>query len=133
MNVNKPIKNTGLKIEKFLEFRNGLSSEDKKLEAGVLIEEIKTINVDSAYHKVSSRIKTQSQTTRFITIITRVAAVLTLPLLAFTDLEPVFSAKTFRTGSKRNYLVRNRKSGRNALTRGFARWHRPVAECRKQN
>jgi hypothetical protein len=41
MYENKPIKNTGLKIEKFLEFRNGLSSEDKKLEAGLLIEEIK--------------------------------------------------------------------------------------------
>ncbi|HSM48528.1 MAG TPA: FecR domain-containing protein, partial [Draconibacterium sp.] len=93
MNENKPIKNTGLKIEKFLEFRNGLSSEDKKLEAGVLIEEIKTINVDSAYHKVSSRIKTQSQTKRFITIITRVAAVLTLPLLAFTVWSLFFQEK----------------------------------------
>lgn len=84
MYENKPIKNTGLKIEKFLEFRNGLSSEDKKMEAGLLIEEIKTVNIDGAYHKVSHRIKTQSQTTRIITIITRIAAVLTLPLLAFT-------------------------------------------------
>lgn len=84
MHANKPIKNTGLKIEKFLEYRNGLSSEDKKLEAGLLIEEIKTVDVNSAYHKVNNRIKTQSQTTRIISIITRVAAVLTLPLLAFT-------------------------------------------------
>jgi ferric-dicitrate binding protein FerR (iron transport regulator) len=84
MNVNKPIKNTGLKIEKFLEFRNTLSPEDKKMEAGVLIGEIKSIDVDNAYNKVTSRIKTQSQTTRIITIITRIAAVLTLPLLAFT-------------------------------------------------
>lgn len=84
MHENKPIKNTGRKIEKFFEFRNGLSSEDKKLEAGLLIEEIKTVDVDRAYHKVSSRIKTPSQTTRIITIITRIAAVLTLPLLAFT-------------------------------------------------
>lgn len=84
MYENKPIKNTGLRIEKFLEFRNELSSEDKKLEAGLLIDEIKTVNVESAYHKVSSRIKTQSQTSRIITIITRIAAVFTLPLLAFT-------------------------------------------------
>ena len=84
MQENKTIKNTGLKIEKFLEFRNGLTSEDKKLEAGLLIEEIKTVDVDRAYHKVSSRIKAQSQTTRIISIITRIAAVLTLPLLAFT-------------------------------------------------
>ena len=84
MHENKPIKNTGLEIEKFLDFRSGLTSEDKKLEAGVLIEEIKTVNVDTAYHKVSSRIKARSQTTHIITIITRIAAVFTLPLLAFT-------------------------------------------------
>lgn len=84
MHENKPIKNTGLKIEKFLDFRNGLTTEDKKLEAGVLIEEIKTVDVDTAYHKVSSRIKARSQTTHIITIITRIAAVFTLPLLAFT-------------------------------------------------
>ena len=93
MYENKPIKNTGLKIEQFLEFRNGLSSEDKKLEAGLLIEEIKTVNVDSAYRKVSSRIKTQSKTTRIITIITRIAAVLTLPLLAFTVWSLFFQQK----------------------------------------
>lgn len=84
MHENKPIKNAGLKIEEYLEFRNGFTSEDKKLEAGLLIEEIKNVDIDIAYHKVSSRIKTQSQTTRIISIITRFAAVLTLPLLAFT-------------------------------------------------
>jgi ferric-dicitrate binding protein FerR (iron transport regulator) len=93
MHENKPIKNTGLKIEKFLEFRNELTSEDKKLEAGLLIDEIKTVDVDRAYHKVSSRIKTQSQTTRIITIITRIAAVLTLPLLAFTIWSLFFQQK----------------------------------------
>jgi ferric-dicitrate binding protein FerR (iron transport regulator) len=84
MHENKPIKNTGSKIEEFLEFRTGLSSDDKKLEAGLLLEEIKKVDVDSAYRKVTSRINFQSQTTRIITIITRIAAVLTLPLLAFT-------------------------------------------------
>jgi ferric-dicitrate binding protein FerR (iron transport regulator) len=93
MNINKPIKNTGRKIEEFLEFRTGLSSDDKKLEAGLLIEEIKTVDVDHAYHKVSSRIKTQSQTNRIITIITRIAAVLTLPLLAFTIWSLFFQQK----------------------------------------
>jgi len=84
MYENKPIKNTGRKIEEFLEFRTGLSSEDKKLEAGLLLKEIKKVDVDRAYHKVNSRINSQPQTTRIITIITRIAAVLTLPLLAFT-------------------------------------------------
>jgi ferric-dicitrate binding protein FerR (iron transport regulator) len=84
MHENKPIKNTGRKIEEFLEFRTGLTSEDKKLEAGLLLEEIKKVDIDSAYRKVTSRINSQSQTTRIITIITRIAAALTLPLLAFT-------------------------------------------------
>lgn len=94
MYENKPIKNTGLKIEKFLEFRKGLSEEEKKLEAGLLMDEIKTVDIDSAYDKVSSRIKTQSQTTRIISIITRIAAVLTLPLLAFTTWSLFFQEKT---------------------------------------
>lgn len=93
MYENKPIKNNELKIEKFIEFRNGLSSEDKKMEAGLLVEEIKFVDIDSAYQKVSSRIKTQSQTTRIITIITRIAAVLTLPLLAFTVWSLFFQEK----------------------------------------
>ncbi|KAF0237964.1 MAG: anti-sigma [Prolixibacteraceae bacterium] len=93
MYVNKPIKNSELKIEKFIEFRNRLSSEDKKMEAGLLVEEIKSVDIDSAYQKVSSRIKTQSQTTRIITIITRIAAVLTLPLLAFTVWSLFFQEK----------------------------------------
>lgn len=93
MYENKPIKNIDQKFEDFLEFRNTLSSEDKKMEAGVLIEEIKSIDVDNAYTKVTSRIKTQSQTTRIITIITRIAAVLTLPLLAFTIWSLFFQEK----------------------------------------
>lgn len=93
MHENKPIKNSGLKIEKFIEFRNGLSPEDKKMEAGLLLEEIKKVDVDNAYQKVSSRIKAQSQTTRIISIITRIAAVLTLPLLAFTVWSLFFQEK----------------------------------------
>lgn len=84
MHENKPIENINRDIEAFIEFRNGLSSEDKKLEAGLLINEIKTVDVDRAYRKVNGRIKTQTRTTRIFTIITRIAAVLTLPLLAFT-------------------------------------------------
>ena len=84
MHENKPIKNISRNIDEFIEFRKGLSSEEKKLEAGLLVEEIKTVDVDRAYNKVSRRIKVQSKTTRIVTLITRVAAVLTLPLLAFT-------------------------------------------------
>lgn len=71
-------------MEEFLEFRKGLSAEDKKLEAGLLMDKIKTIDVESAYNKVSQQIKAQNQSTRIISIITRIAAVFSLPLLAFT-------------------------------------------------
>lgn len=71
-------------MEEFLEFRKGLSAESKKLEAGLLMDKIKTIDVDSAYNKVSQQIKAQNQFTRIISIITRIAAVFSLPLLAFT-------------------------------------------------
>lgn len=81
---NKTIKNISREIEDFLEFRNGLNSENKKLEAGLILDEIKKVDVDTAFHKVTSRIKAQSQTTQIVTTITRIAAVLTLPLLAFT-------------------------------------------------
>lgn len=84
MYENKPIKNTGLKIEKFLEFRKGLSEEDKMLEAGLLMDEIKTIDVESAFKRVSQQIKDKNQSTRIISIITRIAAVISLPLLVFT-------------------------------------------------
>lgn len=70
-------------MEEFLEFRKGLSAEDKKLEAGLLMDKIKTIDVNSAYNKVSQQIKAQNQSTRIISIITRIAAVFSLPLLAF--------------------------------------------------
>ena len=81
---NKTIKNISREIEDFLEFRNGLNSENKKLEAGLILDEIKKVDVDTAFHKVTSRIIAQSQTTQIVTTITRIAAVLTLPLLAFT-------------------------------------------------
>ena len=93
MHENKPIKNIGLKIEKFIEFRTGLSSEDKKLEAELLIDEIKEVDVDIAYQKINNRIKTKSLNTRIFTIITRIAAVLTLPLLAFTIWSLFFQEK----------------------------------------
>ncbi len=96
MHDNKPIKNISRKIGDFIEFRNGLTPEDKKLEAGLLINEIKTVDVDSAYQKITSRINTQSQFVRIITIITRIAAVLTLPLLAFAIWSLFFQEKNLK-------------------------------------
>ena len=71
-------------VAKFLEFRKGLSDSDKKMQAGFLVKEIESVDVDNAFNKVSKRIIGRHKINRTITWITRVAAVLTLPLLAFT-------------------------------------------------
>jgi len=91
---NKPIKNTGLKIEKFLDFRKGLSEEDKMLEAGMMLDEIKTIDVESAFKRVNQQIKAKNKSTRINSIITRIAAVFSLPLLVFTVWSLFFQEKS---------------------------------------
>jgi ferric-dicitrate binding protein FerR (iron transport regulator) len=80
----KQTKNTNQSIENFLEYRKGLSDSDNNIEAGLLVEEIQSVNVDEAYNEVSSRINRRFSLNRTITIITRIAAVFTIPLLAFT-------------------------------------------------
>jgi len=84
MQNKNSVKNIGLKIESFLEFRNGLSSEERKMESGLLIEEMKSVDADSAYHKVSNRINHLTPLIFTIRNITRIAAIITLPLLVFT-------------------------------------------------
>jgi len=71
-------------VPEYLNYRKGLSDSDKKMEAGLLVKEIQSVNVDNAFNKVSYRINHRYKISRTITWITRVAAVLTLPLLAFT-------------------------------------------------
>ncbi len=80
----KNIKDSTQSLTEFLEYRKGLSATDKKMEAGLLVEQIKLVNVDNAFVKVSNRINCPYKINRTITWITRVAAVFTLPLLLFT-------------------------------------------------
>lgn len=48
------------------------------------MDQTASVNVDQAYHIVSSRINQENKTYSILTSLTRIAAVLTLPLLAFT-------------------------------------------------
>jgi ferric-dicitrate binding protein FerR (iron transport regulator) len=80
----KSSKNTSSNVEKLLEYRGGLSSDDKKMEAGLLLEEIRKVDVEDAYLKVRSEIGRQSRFTRYMRVVTRIAAVFTLPLLAIS-------------------------------------------------
>jgi transmembrane sensor len=83
MNKKIQIKRTDTDLKDFIEYRKGLSPFDKKLEAAKFIDQAASVDVDSAYKTVSRRINQRNNTYPFITLLTRIAAVLTLPLLAF--------------------------------------------------
>lgn len=84
MNKNKIINKAEIKINEHIEYRKGLLSFDKKLEAARLINHVSAVNVNSGYKKVSSIINNKSKKLNLFYNIVRVAAIFTLPLLAFT-------------------------------------------------
>jgi len=84
MNRKIQIKRSDTDFKKFIEYRKGLSPFDKKLEAAKLMDQTASVDVDKAYRTVSSKINQGNSTYSIFTTLTRIAAVLTLPLLAFT-------------------------------------------------
>jgi len=84
MNKNIQHKKSESDFKNFMEYRKGLSPFDKKLEAAKLIDQSASVDVDKAYYTVSSIINQGKNTYSIFTTLTRIAAVLTLPLLAFT-------------------------------------------------
>ncbi len=73
-------------ILKFIEYRKELTSFEAELEAAKLVEHTASIDTDKAYQRVRSRINNKEHDTKHIALsfLTRVAAVLALPLLVFT-------------------------------------------------
>jgi transmembrane sensor len=71
-------------VQDSLEHKKGLSDSDKIQEAVLLVKEIESVDVDHALNKVRNKINDKNKIYRLITVITRVAAVLTLPLLFFS-------------------------------------------------
>jgi len=84
MNKKVHIKQSEPEFKNFIESRKGLSPFDRKLEGAKLIDKAASVNVDKAYHTVSSKISKENKTISIFTALTRIAAVLTIPLLAFT-------------------------------------------------
>lgn len=84
MNKKIHIKQSESEFKNFIESRKGLSPFDKKLEAAKLIDQTASVDVDKAYHTVSKKINQENKGYILFTLLTRIAAVLTLPLLAFT-------------------------------------------------
>lgn len=71
-------------IGEHLNSRRNQSDFDKKMLAGSLVKEIHSVNVDEAYRKISKRIQGRHQINRSISWFSRAAAILILPLLAFS-------------------------------------------------
>lgn len=84
MNKNIQHKKSDSDLKNFVEYRNGLSPFDKKLEAAKIIDQAESVDVDKAYRAVSGKINRENKTHRFFTTLTRIAAILTIPLMAFT-------------------------------------------------
>ena len=78
------IKKSESDFNDFIACRKGLSPFEKKLEAAKLIDQTALVDVDKAYQNVSSKINREVKSYNIFTTLTRVAAVLTLPLLALT-------------------------------------------------
>jgi transmembrane sensor len=84
MSRNIQHKKSDSDFKKFMEYRKGLSPFDKKLEAAKLVNQTASVDLDKAWHKVTRKINQGNNTYSIFTTLTRIAAVLTLPLLAFT-------------------------------------------------
>lgn len=84
MENNKNKKYTYDDCESYISYRKGLDPFEKKLEAAKLIEQIQKVDTDKAYRTVAGKIDKDVRLYNFITTITRIAAVLTLPLLVVT-------------------------------------------------
>ncbi|RIH65564.1 FecR family protein [Mariniphaga sediminis] len=83
MNRRNQNKKTESDFREFIEYRKGMSAFDKKLEAAKLIDQTTSIDIDEAYHTVTRKINQGNRVFSIFTTLTRVAATLTLPLLAF--------------------------------------------------
>ncbi|NPA35868.1 MAG: FecR family protein [Chlorobi bacterium] len=77
------IKDSDKSYSKFFNYRKNLSEDERIREAGALLNEIKRVDVDSAYNKVKYKIDKQYSISvnKTLTWITRIAAILAIPLL----------------------------------------------------
>jgi len=84
MKKNNTISSAGTNLEEYLEKQKNLSPFEKKMEAGALIGEINAIDSSRAFSNVQRRIEKKDTVIHFFRMVNRVAAVLSIPLLAFT-------------------------------------------------
>jgi len=104
MQNKKNYKDTDKIYSDFINERKKLSETDKVIEAGALIEDIKSVDVDEAFQSVKDKIDRKQSffDNKIITWITRVAAILVIPLLVYniwnftlSDSEPELAENEF--------------------------------------
>ncbi len=127
-NINKKAQK---KFEDFLEHRKNMPDSDKKLALGAVIEQIGAINVDKAFEKVNLQICRSGKKVRLRPYLTRIAAVLTLPLLAFTIWSLFIQEKATPKYTELTWQELSSPS-RDAFTNYLARWHTNVDKRPKQ-
>ncbi|GAP69307.1 FecR family protein [Bacteroidales bacterium 6E] len=84
MKTNKHIKKSDSIFIQFIEYRKSLTPFEMKMEAAKLINQTDSVDLNKAYHNVYDKINLKTNFNVIYTTLTRIAAVLTLPLLAFT-------------------------------------------------
>lgn len=67
--------------EEHLRMKMATDPEDQKLEAALLITKIDSVDTEKAYRNVSQRIDKKNKVTKIINLISRVAAILLLPVI----------------------------------------------------
>jgi ferric-dicitrate binding protein FerR (iron transport regulator) len=73
--------NTHQQLRDLLTVRKNQDFEEQIAEAGVIVSEIETIDSRKAFEQVENRIQKQNTTIRFLNALTRIAAILFIPLL----------------------------------------------------
>ena len=84
MGVNRNISETESRLTAYIGQLSEKDAFDKKLESAKIIYQIAQVNVDRAFQEVSSKISGKTNIYKLFTAITRVAAMLSIPLLTFT-------------------------------------------------
>ena len=83
--MKKETEHTSQQLSDFLNFNSNLTEHEKQIQAAVMAGITEEIDADQAFKKVMAKTGKRTKTRKLIQQITRVAAVLAIPLLVYTS------------------------------------------------
>ena len=83
--MKKETEHTSQQLSDFLNFNSNLTEHEKQIQAAVMVGITEEIDADQAFKKVMAKTGKRTKTRKLIQQITRVAAVLAIPLLVYTS------------------------------------------------